>query len=111
MKYGWVWKIPVQGRYGCGYVFDSDYINREEALKEVEEYLGHPVESPKSFNFDAGVFESMEYPWFQPRWVSGGNFHDFCAEDVGFCWTAQELGHEIWVDPAIKVLHEKTVLL
>ena len=60
---------------------------------------------------NAGVFESMEYPWFQPRWISGGNFHDFCAEDVGFCWTAQELGHEIWVDPAVKVLHEKTVLL
>jgi hypothetical protein len=59
----------------------------------------------------AGVFESMEYPWFQPRWVSGENFHDFCAEDVGFCWSAQELGHEIWVDPAVRVSHEKTILL
>lgn len=58
MKYGWMWQIPVQDRYGCGYVFDSDYISREEALKEVEEYLGHPVESTKTFNFDAGVFES-----------------------------------------------------
>ena len=58
-----------------------------------------------------GVFETMEYPWFQPRWVSNGNFHDFCAEDVGFCWSAQELGHEIWIDPDIKVGHEKTVIL
>jgi len=53
----------------------------------------------------------MEYPWFQPRWISKDNFHDFCAEDVGFCWAAQELGHEIWIDPSIKVGHEKTVIL
>jgi hypothetical protein len=58
-----------------------------------------------------GVLESMEYPWFQPRWVSHGDFHDFCAEDVGFCWAAQELGHEIWIDPSIRVGHEKTVIL
>ena len=59
----------------------------------------------------AGIVETMEYPWFQPRWISSAQFHDFCAEDVGFCWAAQELGHEIWIDPAIRVGHEKTVIL
>ena len=59
----------------------------------------------------AGVIETMEYPWFRPRWITDGNFHDFCAEDVGFCWSAQELGHEIWVDPSINVGHEKTLIL
>jgi tryptophan halogenase len=58
MKYGWMWQIPVEDRYGCGYVFDSDYINGEQALSEVEELLGYPVESPKSFSFDAGNFEN-----------------------------------------------------
>jgi hypothetical protein len=58
----------------------------------------------------AGVVETMKYPWFQPRWVSHDQFHDFCAEDVGFCWTAQELGHEIWIDPNCQVGHEKTVI-
>lgn len=58
-----------------------------------------------------GVMESMEYPWFRPRWVSNESFHDFCAEDVGFCWTAQELGHEIWIDPSIRVGHEKSIVL
>jgi tryptophan halogenase len=29
LKYGWMWKIPVDGRYGCGYVFDSDFISDE----------------------------------------------------------------------------------
>jgi hypothetical protein len=58
-----------------------------------------------------GILESMEYPWFRPRWVSTDEFHDFCAEDVGFCWTAQEKGHEIWIDPSIRVGHEKIVML
>jgi len=58
-----------------------------------------------------GILETMEYPWFQPRWISNQNFHDFCAEDVGFCWTAQELGHDIWVDPSIKVGHEKNLII
>ncbi len=57
MKYGWVWKIPVQGRYGCGYVFDSDYINLEEAKAEVEERFGCEIEVPRSFNFNAGCYE------------------------------------------------------
>lgn len=58
-----------------------------------------------------GVVESMEYPWFQPRWISNDSFHDFCAEDVGFCWAAQEKGHDIWIDPSIRVGHEKSVVI
>lgn len=58
-----------------------------------------------------GVFESMEYPWFKPRWVTHDQFHDFTAEDVGFCWTAQEKGYEILVNPAVRVGHEKSMVL
>ena len=57
MKYGWMWKIPVHDRYGCGYVFNSSYINNEQALQEVEEYIGHSVTSPKTFKFKAGTYE------------------------------------------------------
>lgn len=62
MKYGWVWKIPVQERYGCGYVFDSKYIGIEEAKQEVEEYFGCKIESPRTFNFNAGCYEE---PWIK----------------------------------------------
>lgn len=58
-----------------------------------------------------GVFEAMNYPWFQPRWVQHDQFVDFAAEDVSFCWTAAELGKEIWVDPSIRVGHEKSIVL
>lgn len=59
MQYGWMWKIPVRGRYGCGYVFDSTYISEVEALQEVEKFLGHSVHSPRTFKFEAGVYEKV----------------------------------------------------
>ena len=59
MKYGWMWKTPVQDRFGCGYVFDSNYINEDEAKDEVEEYLGYSIKIPKIFNFEPGRFEKI----------------------------------------------------
>lgn len=57
MKNGWVWKIPVQGRFGCGYVYDSDYISSDEAFKEVEEMLGFEPVVPKVISFEPGYFK------------------------------------------------------
>lgn len=57
MKAGWVWRIPVQGRYGCGYVFNSDYLTDEQAKAEVEEMLGHEITVPRYFNFEAGSYD------------------------------------------------------
>jgi tryptophan halogenase len=59
MKYGWMWKIPVQGRYGCGYVFDSSFVSDEDVKKELEEYLGHEIVSPRIFSFEPGVFDKI----------------------------------------------------
>jgi tryptophan halogenase len=57
MDAGWMWKIPVQGRYGCGYVFDSRYTTKDDALREASAYLGVEVFSEKVFSFKAGCFE------------------------------------------------------
>jgi len=59
MKYGWMWKIPLQHRYGCGYVFDKNYISSEEAKKEVEEMLGHEITVPRVLEFSAGRYEKV----------------------------------------------------
>jgi tryptophan halogenase len=61
MKYGWMWKIPLQNRFGCGYVYDSSLISEEEAVKEIENFLGYVPTYPRKdkggFKFSAGSYE------------------------------------------------------
>lgn len=57
MKYGWIWKIPVRGRFGCGYVFDSDMTTTEEATKEIKKLFGNKVKILRTFDFNAGSYE------------------------------------------------------
>jgi tryptophan halogenase len=59
MKYGWLWRIPTFGRWGNGYVFNSNYINADKAKKEAEEYIGHEVEIFKNIKFDAGALDKV----------------------------------------------------
>lgn len=59
MKYGWMWQIPVKGRWGCGYIFDDRFINEIQAKVEVEEFLGHSIESNKVFKFNAGRYKEV----------------------------------------------------
>jgi tryptophan halogenase len=59
MKYGWMWKIPVQGRYGCGYVFNKNLVSDDDIKKEIEDYIGHPVTFPTVFNFEAGAYDQV----------------------------------------------------
>ena len=54
-----------------------------------------------------GVFESIEYPWFEPAFTVHDNIRDFSFEDVGFCHKAKQVGYKILVDVLIKVGHEK----
>ena len=58
MKYGWMWRIPVYGRWGNGYIFDNNYINADLAKKEVEEYLGYEVKIGKNIKFEAGRIDN-----------------------------------------------------
>lgn len=51
---GWMWTIPLQTRKGCGYVFDSRYITREQAKAEIENYLKKEIEPIKWIEFDSG---------------------------------------------------------
>lgn len=56
MKNGWVWKIPVQGRFGCGYVFDTDFCTDEDAIAEIKEIFGD-VQIPTKFDYSPGCYE------------------------------------------------------
>lgn len=58
MDCGWMFKIPLQHRWGCGYVFNDNYKTVEEAKNEVESHFGHEVTIQKTFNFNPGVYEN-----------------------------------------------------
>ena len=55
MKYGWMFKIPLQHRWGCGYAFNDTYISADEAKEEIEDYLGREVTLQKLFDFKPGT--------------------------------------------------------
>lgn len=59
MKYGWIWKIPVQDRFGCGYVFDSNLITDEDVKKEIDQLTGNKTETPRAFSFKAGSYKQQ----------------------------------------------------
>jgi flavin-dependent dehydrogenase len=57
-KNGWMWQIPTQERYGCGYVYDDRFVSDEEALKELEETTGRKITPIKTIKFDSGRLEN-----------------------------------------------------
>jgi tryptophan halogenase len=59
MKYGWMWKIPLQHRTGSGYIFDSDYIDENQALDEAENFFHRKLKINKIIPFEAGKFENL----------------------------------------------------
>ena len=68
LKYGWSWKIPLQHRYGCGYVYDGDYITREEAELELKKLYGDSLEIVKEFDYNPGFFKT---PWIKNCFANG----------------------------------------
>ena len=60
-----------------------------------------------------GVFEKMKYPYFYPRkkvWKKYG-WEEFVWDDVEFCLRAREEGFDIFIDPKIRIGHEKIKIL
>lgn len=62
-----------------------------------------------------GIFEKLNYPWFQPLWVEYKNgdkiIRDFAMEDVSFCKMISDLGVDIWINKEVIVGHEKKTII
>lgn len=58
-----------------------------------------------------GVFEAMDYPWFEIPTRTVGHITDLTSEDVNWCMKVRDKGYEIHVDPNCKVGHEKKIVL
>lgn len=59
MDAGWLFRIPVWGRYGNGYIFDSDYIDNDQAKQEVDKLFGRDIDIGKVFKFDPGCLDKV----------------------------------------------------
>jgi hypothetical protein len=59
MPNGWMWQIPTQERYGCGYVYSDKFITDEEALEELQLITGRKINPIKIIEFNAGRQENV----------------------------------------------------
>ncbi len=84
----------------------------------------HPNQVPQSREFQVsttgfgfvcvknGVFENMPKPWFDSGiFEKDGKIITTLGEDNSWCVRARESGFKIWIDPNVKVVHNKTVPL
>lgn len=63
-----------------------------------------------------GVYEKIPYPWFVPKKVQlkrpdGIILEDVCSEDISMCEEFRNYGFDIWVNPKVRVGHQKMVIV
>ncbi len=56
---GWMWQIPTQERYGCGYVYSDMFTNYDKALDELIQNTGRKIEPLRNIKFEAGRVEKF----------------------------------------------------
>jgi tryptophan 6-halogenase len=59
MNNGWMWQIPKKDKLGCGYNFSSKYCTEEEAIQEVENFLGQKITPIKTIKYNVGSLENV----------------------------------------------------
>ena len=62
-EHGWTWAIPLQSRFGSGYVYHSEFCNQEQAELNFRAYWGH--ERMKNVGVAHIPFDSatLRKPW------------------------------------------------
>src|SRR6056300_632100 len=59
MPNGWMWQIPTQERYGCGYCYSDKFVSEEQALKELQEVTGRKITPLRNIKFDSGRLKEV----------------------------------------------------
>ena len=54
MPNGWMWQIPTQTRYGCGYVYSDSFTTYDKAVDELMKTTGRKIEPLRNIKFEAG---------------------------------------------------------
>lgn len=60
VEWGWMWKIPLQNRWGCGYLYNDTMIDDEFIKKEIQRLYGDKnIQINKKIKFKAGSYEKV----------------------------------------------------
>ena len=59
MSAGWMWRIPTQGRFGNGYVYNDDFLTEDQAISEAQSVFDQPIEIGKKIKFSAGYVDKF----------------------------------------------------
>jgi tryptophan halogenase len=59
MPNGWMWQIPTQERYGCGYVYSDKFVSDDKALEELEKTTGRKIQPIRKLSFDPGRLDKF----------------------------------------------------
>ena len=106
MDYGWMWKIPLQHRYGCGYVFDSSLISEESAKEEVQKFLGHAVDFSRLIKFEPG---RLSTPWINNVFSLGLSASFIEPLEATSIWVSLYYMREILGSPEVMHLRDKRI--
>jgi hypothetical protein len=60
-----------------------------------------------------GVMEKLKFPWFAPKIIryNLSEAYEVLSEDLSFAFNLRDAGVEMWINPLIKVGHEKPRVL
>lgn len=56
---GWMWQIPTQERWGCGYVYSDYFTTEDKAIQELEKTTGRKIEATRSIKFEPGRLQNF----------------------------------------------------
>jgi tryptophan halogenase len=59
-EWGWVWNIPLQDRWGCGYIYNDEMVDDETIISKIQEKWGnHDIQINKKIKFNAGSYKEV----------------------------------------------------
>lgn len=113
-------RVQMNDEYAFGWI-DKDLLEKKNELKRWRvqdmEHIKEPFEvdyAGLAFTLvKRGVFESLEFPWFEPvpysEYIPGKV--GFMGEDMSICHRLRKKGFRIYIDPQVKVGHEKKIVI